>query len=279
MTYPKLDVTPYDFVEGVTGMARWYEEVGLGLNKIHSSAYKHVLSKAVHEKVEYSVRMRPLEEYRDDETLTSLNDSQIEQIVLEDIKRQSREAAQIEDARRAATMTIHDLMGKIAKQKLLEDEEYHCNLIAPDPKPSIAMLAIERVLISQRSGSHPANKMAELNKVKKEILSPLQKKGESEWDYFQRETRLVEMAEKMGIKVIPELFKDEEERSLAFLFGLDSVRFKAWHTEIKNRVSEAPKTRKGVLEAARERNDKEDLGTDRKPDTTFITTTTSRREK
>ena len=64
--------------------------------------------------------------------------------------------------------------------------------------------------------------------------------------------------------MIPELFKDEEERSLAFLFGLDSVRFKAWHTEIKNRVSEAPKTRKGVLEAARERNDKEDWGTDKK---------------
>ena len=89
-------------------------------------------------------------------------------------------------------------MGKIAKQKLLEDEEYHCNLIAPDPKPSIAILVIERVLISQRSGSHPASKMAELNKVKKEILSPLQKKGESEWDYFQRETRLVEMAENVS---------------------------------------------------------------------------------
>ena len=271
MTYQTVGVVPYDWEIGVVGFAKWQEDMALALNQVPASAFKAVLASAFHRKEEYHVKMKSLEDYKDDESLSRLSDAQIEQIVLEDIKRQSKEASLVSDARRAATMAIHDTMGKLAKQKLLEDEVYHSNLISGDPKPSVAIRAIERVIVTQRSGDHPASIQEEHNKIKRAILSPQQRRNESEWDYFQREERLVAMAEKMGINVIPDLYKDEQARALAFTFGLDSIRFKAWHIEIKNRVSEAPQTRKAVLQAARERSDKGDWTPEtKKPEMTFV---------
>jgi len=117
-TFQKLDFEPYEFEKGVVGVAQWQEDFAMGLNQMPANVYKSVLASAFHSREEYQVKMKPLEDYKDDEALSGLNDAQIEQIVLEDIKRQSKEASLIADARRAATMTINDTMGKLAKQKL-----------------------------------------------------------------------------------------------------------------------------------------------------------------
>ena len=127
-TCQKLDVKPYQYDEGIAGIASMYQDVALAVNKIPPGLYKRVLSAAVLQKVEYVIRMKTLEEYRDHPSYQGLRDEQIEQIILEDTKVFSKETAVIADARRAATMTIHDLMGKKAQQKLLEDEVYHSNL-------------------------------------------------------------------------------------------------------------------------------------------------------
>ena len=78
---------------------------------------------------------------------------------------------------------------------------------------------------------------------------------------------------------MPGLYKDEKERAIAFAFGLDS-RYRAWHMEIRNRVSKVPTTRKGVVQVARERGDKGLPETKKpdavKPDAVFLTTTKER---
>ena len=277
--HPSLGVSPYDYSEGLAGYAKLLDETRLALNQLTDGPFKKVLARAIHHMEEYSVNLRPAEEYKKDKALKALNDAQIEQVIAEDLKRQTRDAAQLPDARRAANLAIHNLLGEVAKQKMMEDEEYQCNLRAEDPKPSVAMRAIERVIVTQRGGDHPASILAEHNKVKREILNPMQRKNESEWDYFLREDRLVTMAERMGIDVVPGLYKDEKERAIAFAFGLDS-RYRAWHMEIRNRVSKVPTTRKGVVQVARERGDKGLPETKKpdavKPDAVFLTTTKER---
>jgi len=90
---------------------------------------------------------------------------------------------------------------------------------------------------------------------------------------------MVEMAAKLGINM-QALFKNEKERALAFLFSLDTSKFKNWHNEVKNRVTEAPDTRKGVLQAARKRSDKGDWTPEpKKPDAAFIAAEERRRER
>jgi predicted phage gp36 major capsid-like protein len=90
---------------------------------------------------------------------------------------------------------------------------------------------------------------------------------------------MVEMAAKLGINM-QALFKNEKERTLAFLFSLDTSKFKNWHNEVKNRVTEAPDTRKGVLQAARKRSDKGDWTPEpKKPDAAFIAAEERRRER
>ena len=86
MTCQKLDVKPYQYDEGIAGIATLYQNVGLAVNKIPPGLYKRVLSAAVLQKVEYVIRMKTLEEYRDHPSYQGLRDEQIEQIILEDTK-------------------------------------------------------------------------------------------------------------------------------------------------------------------------------------------------
>jgi len=137
--YPRLDVSPYDYAEGLEGFAKLLEATGLAMNEIPDCVYKRVLSAAFHHREEYSVKLRPAEEYKKDKALKALYDAQLEQVIAENLKIQTRDAAQLGDARRAANLAIHKLLGEVAKQKMMEDEVYHSNLRAEDPKPSVAM--------------------------------------------------------------------------------------------------------------------------------------------
>ena len=81
-TYPKLDVKPLNHSKGPEDVARWHEDVGLALNKIAASVYKHTLVAAIHREEEYVPKLSSLPEYH--EKYPTLTDEQLEQIALEE---------------------------------------------------------------------------------------------------------------------------------------------------------------------------------------------------
>ena len=76
--HPSLGVSPYDYSEGLAGYAKLLDETRLALNQLTDGPFKKVLARAIHHMEEYSVNLRPAEEYKKDKALKALNDAQIE---------------------------------------------------------------------------------------------------------------------------------------------------------------------------------------------------------
>ena len=81
--HPSLGVSPYDYAEGLAGFAKLLDETGLALNQLTDGPFKRVLARAFHHMEEYSVTMRPAEEYKKDKALKALSEAQIEQVIAE----------------------------------------------------------------------------------------------------------------------------------------------------------------------------------------------------
>ena len=70
--HPSLVVSPYDYAEGLAGFAKLLDETRLALNQLTDGPFNKVLARAIHHMEEYSVNLRPAEEYKKDKAFLSL---------------------------------------------------------------------------------------------------------------------------------------------------------------------------------------------------------------
>ena len=186
--------------------------------------------------------------------------------------------AKLPAAKVSAHVALINGMKTDALEKLNQDPVFRKNSEQRRPDPMITWEAMRRVFYEERGGKGKLAKVLSLNQEKVNFLSITQFQNETVTDYNMRRHRMRMVVESQGIKVIPSLFGNEEEETIAFIF-LPTV-YGEWHTALKrSENSEGRMTNarlpvtisEAIEEAEKWKKTTTDPMSDKKPVGVFIT--------
>jgi hypothetical protein len=244
---------PYD--KGSEWTTEWFEDFAKFVRMLPEGLLKKQMVSVLDEGVNYTPKFRTLDVVMTDFDITDLETGKVLENALS--KAVSQETINLPSIRSQSHAIIVHLLEKCAKAMASADPIFRKNDELANPDPVATVLALKRILITEREGTGTVRKLTSKTDAIVDFLAIRKNSTSNEnegltdfRDRFVRKRR--GLKNNYGYEILGNTFTDESEIVLFFLYRLDS-KYVQLQRDIENKIVPAPLTLDEAVSMAKDR--------------------------
>ena len=233
---------PYD--KGSEWTTEWFEDFAKYVRMLPEGLFKKQMVSVLDKGANYTPKFRTLDAVMKEYNITDPEHGKVLENAIS--KAVSQETINLPSIRSQSHAIIVHLLERCAKAVASADPIFRENDELANPDPVATVLALKRILITEREGTGSVRKLAtkaaainDLIAIKKNSTS---NENESLTDFRDRFVRKRRgLKNNHGFEVLGNIFSDESEMVLFFIFRLDS-KYVQLQRDIENKIVPVPLT-------------------------------------
>ncbi len=218
---------------------------------LSESLFKKAMIEIVDNHAEYVPTFRTLQEVMHDYKIDDLENGKALSAALS--KEISQEILGMKAVSSQCHATLVNTMAKCAKAMASADPEFKRNNECATPNPVTTIIAMKRILITERDGKGTVRKLMTKSTSIADFLATHQLVSEGLADFSERYVRKHKgLLQNYGLNVIGTIFADTPEYVLFWVFRL-GPQYVQYQRDIENGIVRAPTTLEEAVTAAKDR--------------------------
>ncbi len=248
---PTIQSTPIYHDKGSEWTTVWFEKFAKLVRMLPESLFKKAMIEIVDNHAEYVPTFKTLQEVMHDYKIDDLENGKALSAALS--KEISQEILGMKAVSSQCHATLVNTMAKCAKAMASADPEFKRNDECAKPNPVTTIIAMKRILITERDGKGTVRKLMTKATSIADFLATHQLVSEGLADFSERYVRKHKgLLQNYGLDVIGTIFADIPEYVLFWVFRLGS-QYVQYQRDIENGIVQAPITLEEAVTAAKDR--------------------------
>ncbi len=248
---PTIQCTPISHDKGSEWTTVWFEKFAKSVRMLPESLFKKAMIEIVDNHAEYAPTFKTLQEVMHDYKIDDLENGKALSAALS--KEISQEILGMKAVSSQCHATLVNTMAKCAKAMASADPEFKRNDECAKPNPVTTIIAMKRILITERDGKGTVRKLMTKSTSIADFLATHQLVSEGLADFSERYVRKHKgLLQNYGLNVIGTIFADIPEYVLFWVFRL-GPQYVQYQRDIENGIVQAPTTLEEAVTAAKDR--------------------------
>ncbi len=248
---PTIQSTPIYHDKGSEWTTVWFEKFAKLVRMLPESLFKKAMIEIVDNHAEYVPTFKTLQEVMHDYKIDDLENGKALSAALS--KEISQEILGMKAVSSQCHATLVNTMAKCAKAMASADPEFKRNDECAKPNPVTTIIAMKRILITERDGKGTVRKLMTKSTSIADFLTTHQLVSEGLADFSERYVRKHKgLLQNYGLNVIGTIFADTPEYVLFWVFRL-GPQYVQYQRDIENGIVQAPITLEEAVTAAKDR--------------------------